>query len=272
MASAQTRAGLSGQTDGRGERRYAPGVTGPERGVPPLAAPPGRSADEPKYLWLRRVLLDHIDTKLRVGDPVPSERELADSLDVSRMTARRVLSTLMEEGRVERAVGRGTFVSAPRIKMPIRLSSFTEDMRARGYTPGAHTLAFSTAVPEDAGVLDLDAGEAVHVIRRLRTADDVPMAIETVTLAAGMAPDLTVEDLEGGSLYSVLSVRHGIVFDGGEQTVRARNASPEEAQLLHIPAGAAVLHLTRTSTWRGRTVEYTVSTYRGDRYELSTAI
>jgi len=248
-------------------------VTGGDIGVPPLAEPPGRSADEPKYRWLRRVLLDHIDTKLRVGDPVPSERELADSLDVSRMTARRALAALREEGRVERSVGRGTFVSAPRIKMPIRLSSFTEDMRARGFTPGSHTLSFATTAPDDAAaVLDLGTGEQVHVIRRLRTADGVPMAIEVVTLAAGLAPELTERDLENGSLYAVLAERHGIVFDGGEQTVRARSATPEEAGLLHMPAQAAILHLTRTSTWRGRTVEYTVSSYRGDRYELSTAI
>jgi GntR family transcriptional regulator len=220
------------------------------------------------------VLLDHIDANLRVGDPVPSERELADSLDVSRMTARRALAALMDEGRVERTVGRGTFVSAPRIRMPIRLSSFTEDMRLRGFTPGAHTLSFTTSAPEGeaAAVLALRGGEQAHVIRRLRTADGVPMAIETVTLSAAVAPDLTADDLEDGSLYTLLRERRGIVFDGGEETVRARNATSEEAHLLHVPAHAAVLHLTRTSTWRGRPVEYTVSSYRGDRYELSTAI
>lgn len=241
--------------------------------MPPLAAARDRPADEPKYLWLRRVLLDHIDANLRVGDPVPSERELADSLDVSRMTARRALAALMDEGRVERTVGRGTFVSAPRIRMPIRLSSFTEDMRVRGFTPGAHTLSFTTTPPEGeaSAVLDLGPGERAHVIRRLRTADGVPMAIETVTLTAALAPDLSAADLEDGSLYTLLGER-GIVFDGGEETVRARNATAEEARLLHVPAHAAVLHLTRTSTWRGRPVEYTVSSYRGDRYELSTAI
>lgn len=236
-----------------------------------MATPRRRSPDEPKYLWLRRVLLDHIDANLQVGDPVPSERELADTLDISRMTARRALAALMEEGRVEREVGRGTFVSAPRIRMPIRLSSFTEDMRARGFTPGSHTLSFATVPAEPADVLDLDTDERVHVIRRLRTADGVPMAIELVALTAGLAPDLTEAELENGSLYSVLAAR-GIVFDGGEQTVRARTVTPEEARLLHVPAHAAVLHLSRTSTWRGRTVEHTVSSYRGDRYELSTAI
>lgn len=233
-----------------------------------------RAAGTPKYVWLKRVLLDHIDARLQVGDPLPSERELADSLDVSRMTARRVLTELEAEGRVTRAVGRGTFVSAPRIRMPIQLSSFTVDMRARGFTPGARTLAFSTGAPDaaTAAVLDLDPGAPVHTVRRLRTADGEPMAIEHVSIDAGLLPTLTAADLADSSLYTLLARRSDIVFDGGEQTVRARPVTAEEAALLEVPTHAAVLHLTRTSTWRGRTVEYTVSSYRGDRYELSTAL
>ena len=190
------------------------------------------------------------------------------------MTARRALAALVDEGRVERSVGRGTFVSAPRIKMPIRLSSFTDDMRARGFSPGSHTLSFVTGAPEPdaAVVLDLEADELTHVIRRLRTADGVPMAIENVTIAANLDPELSAAELEDKSLYALLAERHGIVFDGGEQIVRARNATAEEARLLQVSQHAAVLHLIRTSTWRGRTVEYTVSSYRGDRYELSASI
>ncbi len=233
-----------------------------------------RPAGTPKYVWLKRVLLDHIDARLQVGDPLPSERELADSLDVSRMTARRVLTELEAEGRVTRAVGRGTFVSAPRIRMPIQLSSFTVDMRERGFVPGARTLSFATgpAEPEAAAVLDLPPDAPVHTVRRLRTADGVPMAIEQVTVEAALLPDLTAEELTDSSLYALLAQRGDVVFDGGEQTVRARPVTAEESALLEVPAHAAVLHLTRTSTWRGRTVEYTVSSYRGDRYELSTAL
>ncbi len=235
---------------------------------------PPRPTGVPKYVWLKRVLLDHIDGRLQVGDPLPSERELADTLDVSRMTARRVLTELETEGRVTRAVGRGTFVSAPRIRMPIQLSSFTVDMRARGFVPGARTLSFTTAPPEPeaAAALDVSPDALVHTVRRLRTADGTPMAIEQATVAAELLPDLTAEDLTDQSLYSLLATRADIVFDGGEQTVRARPVTAEEATLLEVPAHAAVLHLTRTSTWRGRTVEYTVSSYRGDRYELSTAL
>jgi GntR family transcriptional regulator len=233
-----------------------------------------RPADTPKYVWLKRVLLDQIDRNLVVGDALPSERELAEDLDVSRMTARRVLSELMDEGRVSRAVGRGTFVAEPRIRLPIQLTSFTDDMTARGLTPGARTISFVTGTPSGpvTEALDLEAGDAVHVITRLRTADDVPMAIERVHLIASLAPQLTRADLEDHSLYAYLAQRHGIVVDGGMQTIRAKCATAEDARLLQVTPRDPVLHLTRTSTWRGRVVEFTVSCYRGDRYELSTAI
>ncbi|MFC4556142.1 GntR family transcriptional regulator [Georgenia faecalis] len=239
-----------------------------------LAPGADRPTGIPKYLWLKRVLLDHIDAHLTVGDPLPSERELAESMDVSRMTARRVLTDLEAEGRVTRAVGRGTFVSAPRIVLPMRLSSFTVDMRARGFTPGARTLRFTTGAPSDAAAraLDLPDGGEVLTIRRLRTADGVPMAIEEVTLDAALLPGLSERDLEDTSLYTLLAQRADVVFDGGTQTVRAAPVTEEESALLEVPHHSAVLRLVRASTWRGRTVEYTVSSYRGDRYELSTAL
>jgi GntR family transcriptional regulator len=231
-------------------------------------------AGTPKYIWLKGVLLDEINRNLKVGDALPSERELAEGLDVSRMTARRVLSELMDEGRVSRAVGRGTFVSKPTIRLPIQLTSFTDDMTARGLTPGAHTISFVTGPPSGpvAEALDLKPGELVHAVTRLRTADDVPMAVERVHLIAALAPELSRKDLESHSLYAYLAQRHGIVVSGGMETIRAKNATAEDARLLQIAPRDAVLRLTRTSTWSGRVVEYTVSSYRGDRYELSTAI
>lgn len=231
-------------------------------------------AGVPKYVWLKGVLRDEIDRNLKVGDALPSERELAEGLDVSRMTARRVLSELMDEGRVSRAVGRGTFVAKPTIRLPIQLTSFTDDMTARGLTPGARTVSFVTGPPSGlvAEALDLEPGDVVHAVTRLRTADGVPMAVERVHLIAALAPELSRSDLESQSLYAYLAQQHGIVMDGGMETIRAKNATAEHARLLQVAPRDAILSLTRTSTWHGRVVEYTVSSYRGDRYELSAAI
>lgn len=226
-----------------------------------------------KYAWLRSVLVDHID-RLTPGDPVPSERELADGLDVSRMTARRALSELVTEGRIRRVPGRGSFVSEPTIRLPIQLTSFTHDMEQRGYTSGARTLGGGVSPADDwlSTSLEVPRGHPVLRLVRLRTADDQPVAIERVHLDADVVPGLGDVDLTDRSLYAVLAERFGIVFDGGRQTITARLADPDDAAHLGVAPGAAVLHLVRTSTWRGRLVEYTVSVYRGDRYELSTAL
>lgn len=233
-----------------------------------------RQAGTPKYQWLRRALLDHIDQHLSVGDPVPSERELADRFEISRMTARRVLTALESEGRVTREIGRGTFVAAPRIVMPIRMSSFTADMRDRGFTPGARTISFHRGAPEpDAcAPLGLTPDDEVLRIVRLRTADSVPMAIEDVTLVAALVPGLSETDFTDTSLYEVLARRYGIVFDGGRQTLRATPVTDGESTLLEVPPQSSVMRCTRVSRWRGTPVEYTVSSYRGDRYELSSSL
>ena len=140
--------------------------------------------------------------------------------------------------------------------------------------PGARTVSFVTGPPSGlvAEALDLEPGDVVHAVTRLRTADGVPMAVERVHLIAALAPELSRSDLESQSLYAYLAQQHGIVMDGGMETIRAKNATAEHARLLQVAPRDAILSLTRTSTWHGRVVEYTVSSYRGDRYELSAAI
>lgn len=226
-----------------------------------------------KYQWLKGILVDHID-QLVPGDPVPSERQLADELDISRMTARRALNDLVAEGRIRRVPGRGSFVNEPTITLPIQLTSFTNDMSQRGLTSGARTVS-SELLPADdylGGRLGVPRGVPVLRIVRLRTADEKPVAIERVHLTADVVPGLEGVDLADRSLYGVLADVYGIVFDGGQQTITARLAEDEDAERLGIPTGSAVLHLARTSTWRGRLVEFTVSVYRGDRYELTTKL
>lgn len=228
----------------------------------------------PKYLQLRELLLDEIDRGMKVHTPVPSERELEARYGLSRMTARKALDRLVAEGRLYRVSGKGTFVAAPRIELPLRLTSFTEDMKARGLEPGSREVEHARvpAGPVVATHLDVPDEEPVHRLTRLRTADGEPMAVERCYLLASLTPGLLDESFTDRSLYTVLAERYGIVFDSGDERIEAANVDADDAALLGVRAGAAVLRLQRVSRWRGRTVEFTASSYRGDRYQLSASL
>lgn len=227
----------------------------------------------PKY----QRLVDHLRSviaDLPVGAAVPSERALADDSGVSRMTARKALDALEREGLLRREVGRGTFVSRPAVSLPLMLTSFTEDMRARGLEPSSQLLdsALLAADAELAAVFEVPIGEPLVRIDRLRLADGSPFAIERTTLLASAVPGILEADLASGSLYDVLDREHGIRFDAGHQSIRAALARPDDAAVLALGPGEAVLELVRTSIVGGVVVEHTVSTYPGDRFELSASI
>src|SRR3954453_21586841 len=141
----------------------------------------------PKYFQLREILLDLIeDDELPVDAPIPSERELCQRFGLSRMTVRQAVDHLVTEGRLYRVPARGTFVARPKIEMPLRLVSFTEDMLSRGLRPGAVDLDRRTVLADArlAGLFRVEPGTAIHVIDRLRTADGEPMALERSHLPA----------------------------------------------------------------------------------------
>jgi GntR family transcriptional regulator, N-acetylglucosamine utilization regulator len=256
--------------------RGAPGVD--------LARPPAHPRVElsgidhaspvPKYFQLREILLDLVESELGVDQAIPSERELSQRYGLSRMTVRQAVDHLVSEGRLYRVQGKGTFVSRPKIEMPLRLASFTEDMKARGLTPGSRDIDRRTA-PASAHLarsLGIEPGDPVHVIERLRTADGIPMAVERSHIPEAVAPGLADESLADRSLYDVLAQKFGILLDSGEQTIEAGIVDPADATLLELPAGSAVLLLQRRSFAGGNPVELALSTYRADRYQLHVAL
>jgi GntR family transcriptional regulator len=232
------------------------------------------ASDLPKHAQLRTILLALMDDELAVGQSIPSERELAQRFDLSRMTVRQAVDTLVAEGRLRRVPGRGTFVARPKILMPLRLASFSEDMRARGRSPGAVDLGHRVEpAPDDvAAALALPPGSPVCVVARLRTADGAPMAVERAHLPADVVPGLADRTLADRSLYAVLADTYGLVLDAGEQTIEAGLADEADASLLGLTPGDPVLLQQRTSSAAGRPVEHTVSTYRGDRYRLRVTL
>ncbi|TMR10452.1 GntR family transcriptional regulator [Nonomuraea turkmeniaca] len=229
----------------------------------------------PKYFQLREILLDLIDSdELSIGAAIPSERELCQRFGLSRMTVRQAVDHLVSEGRLHRVPGKGTFVARPKIELALQLTSFTDDMRARGMVPGSRDLdrRIVRASAHLAKELGIQPGEEVHFIERLRTADGEPLSIERAHIPVKLAPDLTEHDLSEKSLYELLESRYGLVMDAGELTIDGGIADPSDADLLKLPRGGAVLLLQRRSFSGGVCAELGVSTYRADRYQLRTIL
>lgn len=232
-----------------------------------------RAVPVPKYRGLVTALRARAEA-VAVGTSMPSERQLAEETGVSRMTARRAIDELVRDGLLVRHVGRGTFVARPLVSVPLQLTGFTDDITARGSRPASRVLRAEIA-PADgstAQALRIHEGDDVIHLARVRLADGLAIAIERSHLPAGRFPGLLDHDYATESLYRVLGEEHRVRFDSGSQVIRASLASAPDASTLDIRVGAPVLELVRTSVSQGEVVEWTTSTYPGDRFELSAAI
>ena len=205
---------------------------------------------------------------------LPTERALADGFGVSRITIRKALGQLEKEGLLLRRQGAGTFVApgSGRIEKSLsRITSFSEDMRARGLRPSSRwiTKAAGIVTPEEALALGLSPGSGIYRLTRIRYADGLPMAIENATIPATCVP--TVEDI-GASLYEALD-QHGHRPWKALQRLRAVSLDAERAAQLGVAPGAPALLIERRSFARGGApIEVTTSYYRGDAYDFLTEI
>jgi GntR family transcriptional regulator len=223
-----------------------------------------------KQSQTRDQVIDLIE-RAGVGGALPSERQLSVDLGVSRLTVRAALDELVREGYLVRRRGSGTFVREPKIAQELTMTSFTEEMRRRGMTPGSRTLSLTTTT---AGAylgrcLHVSPSERVVVAQRLRLADGESMAIETLHVPEPLVPGLTPKDLDRGSFYELLADRYGITIVGGMQTIEPTVTNEEESSALGVPLHSPAFLFERTTrSETGEIVEFVRSIYRGDRYRL----
>ncbi len=230
---------------------------------------PGSNA--PLYARVKKLVHDAVAAgDLKVGDSIPSERDVAVMLDVSRVTVRTAFTELVAEGVLLQRRGSGTYVNGParRIEQPLsRLTSFTQDMELRGLKTDADWLDRSTGLPtpEEALKLSISPSEFVSRFHRLRRADGEPMAIELAVIPCKFLDD---PKSVAGSLYAALESR-GVRPVRALQRLHATALSAQEAKLLDLPNGSPALFIERISYLPdGRIVEYTRSHYRGDSYDF----
>ncbi len=227
----------------------------------------------PAYLQLLRALEQAIeDGSLNPGQALPSERELAQQLTLSRMTVRRAFEELERRGLVEQRQGSGTYVRGHPLEQVLdRVLGFTDEARGLGFHPTARLLS-SDEVPADreaAAALLVSPGVPLLRIERLRGADDEPLAVQAADLAPHVA-GLSLAELEHlGSLYRCLEAQFGIRPARARQAVGARLPTARECRLLQIGRDVPVLELERTTYGDdGRPFEFVRSAYRGDMYRM----
>jgi GntR family transcriptional regulator len=226
----------------------------------------------PKHVSITNALREEC-RDLAVGTRLPSEKELAVRFEVSRMTVRQALDALEAEGRVERVPGSGTYVRRPTVAMGPNLTSFTEDMTARGLLPRSRVVALDEVLAAQDVADDLGVAAESKVIRleRLRFADDEPMCVEVAYLPLRFRRVLDDADLEG-SMHQALA-KSGTVITYGTRRVRAATVQSSDAQLLGLPDQAPALEIVDVfCDANRRPVHRSRSRYRFDRYEVMSEL
>jgi GntR family transcriptional regulator len=226
------------------------------------------SSHVPLYQQLARALRHAIESRLwGPDDALPPERDLAAELSVSRITVRKAIDGLVTEGILTRRQGAGTFVRARVEKNFSKLTSFSEDMRARGHNPRSVWLrrAAGAVTPEESLTLRSSPGTPVFRFHRIRFADEAPMALEYATVLAACLPRL---DAVESSLYEALE-KAGNRPVRALQRLRAVLFTQEQADLLQTQPREAGLLVERLGFLKdGTAVEFTQSYFRGDTYDF----
>ncbi|ETX28779.1 GntR family transcriptional regulator [Roseivivax isoporae] len=224
------------------------------------------------YLLLRDDILSGVHPQ---GSVIPGEQKLAETLGVSRVTVRRALDALAEDGLIERRAGSGTRVRAGEggRTMSADLTTLIPQLVEMG-RHSARLLSFSygPAPAQVAQAMGLSDGDRVQIAVRVRLADGEPFSHLTTHVPEDIASSYSEADLAGTPLYQLLE-RSGVTVQDAHQSVSATLASPQVAEALGVATGTALLSLRRVvRDDSGRGVEHLQALYRPDRFELNMAL
>lgn len=231
----------------------------------------------PLYMQVARIVLERASAgKLQAGSRLPSERALCAQLGVSRVTLRKALEVLVDEGVLESSQGRGWFLVTTGVlaEPPNALRSFTETARIRGLEPSSKILSAATreATLSEAESFSVAPGSELFVLQRVRCLDGIPVACDDIRVPIVLAPHLPQLDYRVDSLYAALQ-RAGAAPVRSDYAVEAAAAHGDIAAHLNLAEGDPVLRTTQTSySATERVVEIGRTTYRGDRYRFRASL
>jgi GntR family transcriptional regulator len=224
---------------------------------------------DPFYKQLKSKILEDIESgKLKHGDKLPSEREMAELYQISRMTARHTLSILEREGVVERRVGAGTFITNNKIEMDfVTFNSFTKNMLNKGLTPSTQILSLNKIVakPKLAQKLKVPSGEVMIVIKRLRLVNETPISIEESFIPERLCPLLDEIITDNDSLYEILEREYGIILVMAKEQMQVTVSEESESKLLKIrPETPCIFQEAVAFDKNDKEIEFSTSLTRSD--------
>ncbi|MFP3728874.1 GntR family transcriptional regulator [Priestia filamentosa] len=227
------------------------------------------SKDVPFYKQLKSYFIEQIENgDLTSGDKIPSERELAEIFNISRMTARHAVSLLEREGFVERIVGSGTFISNKRFEIDfITFDSFTNSLLNKGLTPTTKMLSVNKQKPKAliAKALGISSDEDIIFIKRLRLADGIPISVQSSHIPYKYCQGIEEFLEDNVSLYNILEQHYDIKLVKTQQYMRVLLTNEEESKLLRIGNESPCIFLEETtSDSLGRIVDFSKITTRSD--------
>lgn len=223
------------------------------------------------YITIHDELKQQIDQGVwKIGDRLPSERDLADTYSVSRMTLRQAVTLLVEEGILERRVGSGTYVAGHRVQEKMRGTlSFTEIISSQGKVPSTVLISYQRKLASQTEIDHLNLQKTDYVIRmeRVRYADQLPVVFELASI-----PEKLIKGCSQAAItehFFQTLTENGYEIGRSQRIIYAKTASERVANYLDISTGHAILALTQTSYFTdGRPFEYVRSQYVGDRFEF----
>ncbi|BDU51647.1 GntR family transcriptional regulator [Haliovirga abyssi] len=237
-----------------------------------------KSSIIPLYYQVKEIIKNMIENEeLKVGDMIPSERELCDQLEVSRMTINKAVLSLVDEGLLYREQGKGTFVSKPKeFRQLLQMRGFTEEMKLKGLSIETKILDFKTEQLEEKFKKSMgmvpELKEAI-VLKRVRIVEGVPYAIETAWIPKEYCPNLTKEELEGNSLYKIFKEKYDYIPEYAKQSIKPIKIEGENAEILEVEEGELGLLFNRkTYLEDGRIIEYTKTINRSDKYNYEVIL
>ncbi|WP_194841654.1 GntR family transcriptional regulator [Sporosarcina obsidiansis] len=220
----------------------------------------------PLHIQLRK----SIEKKIKQGlfkEKIPSERELMETYEVSRSTVREAISQLVIDGILEKKHGKGTFIS----KHPIHywagnFISTTEIIEQMQKTPSTKLIRHGIEIIPDELKKEIELDNA-YLIKRVRYANEVPLAIETQYYPVHVGLQLANLDISHGTLYDLMENELSIPLHEADEKITSQKIGPEDAELLNLPADCYTLHLERfVYDVHGDLVEYCIADYNPELY------